>query len=421
MPSKKAPTTPVNKKRQRPSDEGHGKAGEVGRMGRPAVEDPVATSPVIRQAHKPRLDLILRVRTTYRCAIGTRRHALMVERRAEQVDAAQSLRRAEAVRQGLVEPLSPKTVAVILAAQRTSNNANGAHGAHGLPLVRRTQWMIVPEFLSEDLWERHGYSLSDIRKTLDAFPTRVVWQLARSYNCPATNAAARIYCETDLLPTFGSKPTAVGKLLAILRDRHPEWAGRQSITWNMSKVDDPNGDGLVYEAYDRHVPGLPVHRVRSAAFESLVANIALAPTTLAAGIDPVSSSSSSSSSTSSFLGGGGGATQFHKTARTIFAWRGILAVPIELNAAANMLLMGRVIPWQSYVQFFGLPRALRSCPNVVVAADGYYALMNEQFYFYCPDSLVAASLAVKLDSSSRPTAAPQPPSKPPAKRPHTAS
>jgi hypothetical protein len=70
-----------------------------------------------------------------------------------------------------------------------------------------------------------------------------------------------------------------------------------------------------------------------------------------------------------------------------------------------MLLVGRVIPWRSYVHAFGLPRSLRSCPNVVVAADGYYALMNEQFYFYCPDSLVASSLAKDAAAAAAPTTA----------------
>jgi hypothetical protein len=301
-----------------------------------------------------------------------------------------------------VGPLTPKTVSSILVSaahrgaqqqldktKRVSSASNPsaqtvANAGASVPLVQRLQWMIVPEFLSEELWTRHGYSLSDIRKTLDAFPPRVIWQLVRSYNCPATNASSRIYCETDTLPTYGSKSTAVQKLLTILKDRHPDWSKRPSITWNMSKMDDANGDGRFYEAYDRHLPGLPVHRVPNRAFEVLVANLATAPALSAA--PPPSSSLT--------------VGQFQKSVRAIFAWRGILAVALELNAGADMLLLGRVIPWRSYVQAFGLPRALRSCPNVVVAADGYYALMNEQFYFYCPDSPVASSIATSLASSA---------------------
>jgi hypothetical protein len=265
--------------------------------------------------------------------------------------------------------------------------------------------MTVPEFLSEDLWGRHGYSLSDIRKTLDAFPPRVIWQLVRSYNCAATNAASRIYCETDALPTYGSKSTAVQKLLTILKERHPDWSKRQSITWNMSKMDDPNGDGRFYEAYDRHAPGLPVHRVHAPAFELLVANLAQPP---------------SSSSSADVVG----VSQFHTTARKIFAWRDILIVPLELNARADMLLLGRAIPWRNYVQFFGLPRSLRSCPNVVIAPDGYYALMNEQFYFYCPDSLVTSAHQTtnNQQTPNQQTANEQTGNQqtgaPPAKRPH---
>ncbi len=340
------------------------------------------TSATTRAQHKPRLDLIVRVKTTYRSVTGSRRQTVNVERQSEELD-AKRLARGVGARRG---PLSPKTLAKILAAaaaagQNTTNNANGANNAKGakaqqqrntttnggsvgggVPMVQRVQWMAVPEFLTEELWERHGYSLSDVRKTVDAFPARVIWQLVRSYNYPATNASSRVYCETDTQLTYWGKSTAVQKLLTAIKERHPEWEQRPSITWNMSKLDDPNGDGRNYDACDRHLPGLPVHRLNAGAFETMVAN--LVPDQKAeAGKE-----------------------------RGIFSWRNIMIVPLELSRSADMLLVGRVIPWAKYVQGFGMPKSLRSCPNTILAVDGYYALMSETFYFYCPDSLVASSL-----------------------------
>jgi len=83
-----------------------------------------------------------------------------------------------------------------------------AHPGGGVPLVQRVQWMAVPEFLTEELWERHGYSLSDVRKTVDAFPARVIWQLVRSYNYPATNASSRVYCAEVRPPANLVEPRA---------------------------------------------------------------------------------------------------------------------------------------------------------------------------------------------------------------------
>lgn len=364
--------------------------GGGGRDARPAVEDPLPSSATSRAAHTPRLDLLVRVRTTYRAVTGSRRQTVHVERQTEQLDAA-TIQDAGASFARRTAPRSdngggggsgggggnkPSRQAK-QAKNKNLIHAAGVARSASVPIVERVQWMVVPEFLTEELWERHGYSLTDVRKTLDAFPHRVVWQLARSYNCPATNAASRVYCETDAQLTYGGRSTAVQKLIMLLKERHPDWEGRFSITWNMNKLDDPNGDGTFYEAADRHAPNLPVHRITPTAFEALAANI------VGNQQHPVMDPGSNLPPN---------ALESARTARGIFFWRGIMIVPLELNRSVDMLLVCRVIPWAKYVQGYGMPTSLRCCPNTVVAADGHYALMNECFYFYCPDSRVARAL-----------------------------
>jgi hypothetical protein len=436
MVSAVAKQSPI-KKRARGAPIIESSANRVGRLGRPPVEDPIETSSAARLAHKPRLDLILRVQTTYRSVTGARRQTVNVDRQTEELDAHANELYFNRVRRS-VGPLTTKTIARVLAAVSAAGGARKtatpttapAATNTGLPLVQRVQWMVVPELLSEELWKRHEYSLNDVRKTLDAFSPRVIWQMVRSYNYPATNASSRIFCETDTQFTYGSKSTAVQKLLSIIEQRFPDWSKRPSITWNMSKQDDPNGDGRFYEAYDRHTPGLPVHRVQTRPFEVLVAHLSSSSSSeaVAAIADLPSSWSTSTTAKTDMLttattdrfvvdAGSDAATQYHKMVRTVFAWRDILVVPLELNAAADMLLVGRVVPWRNYVQAYGLPRSLRSCPNIVRAPDGYYALMSEQFYFYCPDSLVSHKEASSTVLSSTHTPSTTPPLPTPIERP----
>ena len=259
------PTLPVARKRSKPSGSSAKKsAAMLGRDQRAIVEDPVLLAKDSRPGSGP-LNLLLRVRTNYRSVAGSRRQILSTERQSVPLVCKHLQSAAETLGE-----LPPRTKPI-------KDKSKGALAGGSLPAVKRQQWMVVPEFLSEELWERHRYSLTDIRKTLDAFPPRILWQLVISYNRSATNASSKICSDHDLKMTFGGKSTAIQKLLLALKELHPDWGDRPSVTWSMHKLDDPNGDGQFYDVSERHIPGLPVHRIKRTTFMTLLNNLVFWP------------------------------------------------------------------------------------------------------------------------------------------------
>lgn len=429
----------------------------VGRDRRPVVEDPVLTSQDSRRSavDKIPLHLLLRAQTTYKSVPGSRRQIVSSERARlplvchhldstcenlttlaprpkpashhasrphakyqqaphpppQQDKKGPGSKRKVSVSSKRCEPKDAGPQGPDVGAKTLANLGTGS-----LPVVIRQQWMVLPEFLSEELRDRHRYSLADIRKTLDAFPPRILWQLLISYDKSATNASSRVCSDHDQHMTFGGKPTAINKLLVVLKDLHPDWATRPSVTWNMHKRDDPNGDGQFYDVSDRHVPGLPVHRIQRATFENLFGNLVFWPSAnimnrSAAGAALTSARSIDKSLADNYFiltnnhnvgakSPKGGKMQISvttKIAKSIFVWRGIHVVALEINKTSDLLLMGRVIPWSNYVLAHGLPESLQTCPNFILAPDGYYALLDETFYFYSAnDPLFAAQQATPV-------------------------
>jgi len=282
-------------------------------MVRPVVEDPVMTTVSTRFGERKPLHLKLICSSQYKSITGARRQSLKSSRKWVHTS---------------VSPPKPDLI--------TNQTA--------MPIVSKVQWLQVPEFLSEELWERHGYSLNDIKRTLGSFNERILWQLVLSHNMMATNASTRVSSDSDVKLICDGRAAAITKLLALIAQNHAFIKDRPSCTWNMAKPDDPNGDGLPYKSIQQHSPCLPVHKIQRHTFATLTQN------------------------------------QKH----TIFSWRSILIVVLEVNESNDMVLVSRVLPWSEYVDAFGIPKTLKQMPNCVSEADGQYALLNETFYFFSP-------------------------------------
>jgi hypothetical protein len=255
--------------------------------------------------------------------------------------------------------------------------------------------MALPELLSEDVWQRHGYSLADIRRTLDVFPARVIWQLVLSYNRAATNASSRVCSDAEPRLTSGGRSTAVQKLLTALKETHAELETKPSVTWN-GKDDDADGMEQVPKPLERHQPGLPVHRLEHAVFDEIARYVSVSSSAVSSA-DPVPAvesapfvepkpnpTTTAATAATADDDADDRSTGFGqpRLAKGIFSWRGILVAPLELSRAGDLLLMSRVVPWQSYVAAHGVPTTLRACPNAVLAPEGFYALLDECFFFF---------------------------------------
>ena len=154
-------------------------------------------------------------------------------------------------------------------------NAGSASGSGPSSGVQRLVVLALPDFLNAELWARHEYSLEDVRRTLDAFPARLLWQMVLAFNRPAPGTSSRPCSDADVGLTYGtSRAAAVQKLVQLVRERFPAWESRPSVTWNMALADDPNADGRgALAAAERHSPAIPVHRIGAAALAELVSGV----------------------------------------------------------------------------------------------------------------------------------------------------
>lgn len=130
----------------------------------------------------------------------------------------------------------------------------------------------LPECLNPEVWERHEYSLQDLRKTMDILPDRIVWQLLLSYHQMISNSSTVVQADGDSQLHCTQRSSAVPKVLAHIGKLYPEMETRPNVTWDMADPHSPNGDGLSHDKSQRHFPHLPVHGISSGTFEQLRAN-----------------------------------------------------------------------------------------------------------------------------------------------------
>jgi len=223
--------------------------------------------------------------------------------------------------------------------------------SHRSDLITKRYWVVLPEYLLPEFWERHQYSINDIHCTLDGMPEGLIWQLLIAYHLSPTNAATTVCSDSELQLVCGGKSAAITKLIKYFSDHHQDWKKRIDVTWNMSKKNDPNGDGRAYDIHKRHVPNLPVHRLSSSNYHALTTK----------------------------------RNQLHQ-------WRGISVIVVDENEDANMIRVKRVLPEREYKQKFcgSSIKSIRDQPTVIVVDDQPFVLMEESFFFYCNRSSIEA-------------------------------
>lgn len=224
--------------------------------------------------------------------------------------------------------------------------------SHGSDVINKRYWIILPEYLLPDFWERHQYSIHDIYCTLHCIPERLIWQLLIAHHLSPTNAATNVWSDSDGQLICGGKSAAITKLMKHFTDNHKEWKQRTDVTWNMADKKDPNGDGKMYELNKRHVPNLPVHRLSVQSYQHLAAN-----------------------------------------PHQLYSWRGISVVVVEENEERNLLRLKRVIPEAEYKRKFyqvaskeekeNPPSEIKEQPSTIQIDRRCFVLMEESFFFYC--------------------------------------
>ena len=103
----------------------------------------------------------------------------------------------------------------------------------------------LPLFLTIPVWIRHGYSLIDIRTTLDYFSALHLWQCALLFGIPISSSAIKISFATPDAMIYGSKAIVIKKIERILR---------QTSLFDQSNT-------ILDTSRDDHIPPLPLHKV----------------------------------------------------------------------------------------------------------------------------------------------------------------
>ena len=102
----------------------------------------------------------------------------------------------------------------------------------------------LPLFLTIELWERHEYSLSDIRTTLKFFSAIHLWQCALLYGISPSNSAIKLAFSTPESMVYGSKAIVIKKIEKLLLAEKYKFVHCESIL-----------DTIRHD----HIPPLPLH------------------------------------------------------------------------------------------------------------------------------------------------------------------
>jgi hypothetical protein len=265
---------------------------------------------------------------------------------------------------------------------RVSLQANLSNESH----MKRILQLHLPLFQHRSIWQRHGYTIDDIEKTLGCFSPLHLWQLGIWERIPTSNSAIRACCASDESMIYGGRAIVQNKLIKLYNDIYPQLPGQQSV---LSRVNDPQ------------VPPLPVHRICSSKFGIYKDAMSTAPVDM---------------------------LKERRIYKHAFFWRNIIIVPVKFersnqkksnlffkneqmkhcsnrntNTSINnsetdktYLMMARIIPRKSYVIHYGNPQSLAMQPQMVTIADEEYCVTEEAFYFVVNEENVIKTPAVDI-------------------------
>jgi len=204
----------------------------------------------------------------------------------------------------------------------------------------------LTEWASQDLWDRHNFSLDDVQYMLSKVSTQMLWQLLLTEGTHISLSATKLVklqhnnnnAQLDVLRQtfeYGAKTTALNQLMNVYKQKYPEWLKRASVTNTQWHHDD---------AFClKHDIKLPIHQISNEGFERLV------NTSKQVGnqkwCDLVESDLLEMDILELIL-----SSPYSRTLQTIetyhnyFEWRDILLVPRDIDEKRSLILVQRIIP-----------------------------------------------------------------------------
>lgn len=216
-------------------------------------------------------------------------------------------------------------------------------------LVRELK-LVLPEFLNETLWQRHQFSLDDIRATLNHSPTMCIWQMCLYHNIPLLQSASKISSTTALIR--GGKRNAIMYLMAIYSRKYSEWKQRPSVLLH-----------LPVQGNRQRIP-LPCHKMTGTGIQLLRR---LLP---------------ERDNSYQWLG------QPLRRYEACVKWSEGFFVPLAFYSKSqqrpvNMVLLTRVMPKTLYDSVFAVSNeTLVHQPDMIILRDVFCCLLDEAFFVW---------------------------------------
>lgn len=233
----------------------------------------------------------------------------------------------------------------------TSVSSHAHHSAHhsSAQLIRELK-LVLPEFLNEQLWQRHQYSLDDIRSTLKHSPTMCIWQMCLYHNIPLLQSASKISSTTSLIR--GGKRNAIRSLMTTYSRKYADWKHRPSVLLH-----------LPLHGNRQRIP-LPCHKMT------------------ATGIKLLQRLLPERDETHQWLG------QPLRRYQSCVKWLDGFFVPLAFYAKSqqrpvNMIFLIRILPKPLYESVFSVSNeTLMHQPDMILLRDVFCCLLDEAFFVW---------------------------------------
>ena len=122
----------------------------------------------------------------------------------------------------------------------------------------------LPLFLTVQVWQRHGYTLNDIKTTLEYFPAIHLWQCALLHGISASNSAIKLAFSTPESMVYGSKAIVIRKIEKMI-----------SQNYQFSNIYPSVLDVL----REDHIPPIPIHPLNELEWYKLTSLLPTTPLT----------------------------------------------------------------------------------------------------------------------------------------------
>lgn len=113
------------------------------------------------------------------------------------------------------------------------------------PHIVRELTFEIPQFLTEDLWNRHNYSIDDISRTLHEYNPSILWPVSMLVQLNTANSSCKWNSARIDSMVIGAKQNVANRLIRHYRTK---WVSTNNV---------------LEQSPTNHIPPLPIHKTNN--------------------------------------------------------------------------------------------------------------------------------------------------------------